>query len=97
MMRVTRVSLEVRSLIEKTYDGIHYDDEEFVKNDITVLVIFIKTFIDTYGIYMYTNNFHSNKYTLMAGTVELALHWHFNIVLNDQKKCWFQINVEILE
>ena len=39
MMRVTRVSLEVRSFIEETYDGIHYDDEEFVKNDTTVLVI----------------------------------------------------------
>jgi hypothetical protein len=53
-----RVSLEVRSLTEETYDGIYYED---YKNDITVLVMFIKFFIDTCRIYMYTNNFHSKN------------------------------------
>ena len=48
-----RVSLQVRSLIEKTYDGIHYDDEEFVKNDITVLVMFIMFFIHMGNIHVH--------------------------------------------
>ncbi|XP_066372645.1 uncharacterized protein [Miscanthus floridulus] len=44
----------------------------------------------SWSLYRMTSSKRS-KYTITARTVELALHWHFNIVPNDQKMCQWSL------